>query len=171
MNRTNAWLLMLMLGLVAGCNQTSEDEAGHDHDHAHDHFVPVHWPSDIADIATKIEIRKIALGADGVSSEKRRRVLKKELIDVVGWAPEIAADSYLKESEWVPIYNESLKLSQRLNRIGLVLDEGAVAEVERFSKLIRESAIIEAANRPAKIGEANEVSEDAEAASDEGTRS
>ena len=170
MNRTIARLmtLTLMLGMAAGCSQSSTDQAAHDDHEEHDHFVPVHWPSDITDIATKIDVRKVALSADGVSSEKRRKVLKKELVDIVGWAPEIAADSYLKESEWVPIYEESLRLSQRLNRMGLVLDDETAGELQRFSELIRKSAALEANNRPNRLSEEQESSDGAETTVDDG---
>lgn len=169
MNRTFARLmtLTLMLGMTAGCSQRSTDQAGHDDHEEHDHFVPVHWPSDITDIATKIDVRKVALIADGVSSEKRRKVLKKELIDIVGWAPEIAADSYLKEPEWVPVYEESLRLSQRLNRMGLVLDDEMAGELQRFSELIRKSAALEANNRPQRVSEEQESSDGAETTDDD----
>lgn len=169
MNRTIARLmtLMLMLGLAAGCSQSSTDQAGHDDHEEHDHFVPVHWPSDITDIATKIDVRKVALSADGVSSEKRRQTLRKELIDIVGWAPEIAADSYLKESEWVPIYEESLRLSQRLNRMGLVLEDETAGELQRFSELIRKSAALEANNRPNRLREEQLSSESADSAAED----
>jgi hypothetical protein len=176
MNRTFARLmtltLTLMLGMAAGCSQSSTDQAGHDDHEDRDHFVPVHWPSDITDIATKIDVRKVALNADGVSSEKRRKVLKKELIDIVGWAPEIAADSYLKESEWVPVYEESLRLSQRLNSMGLVLNDEMAGELQRFSELIRKSAALEANNRPNKLSdEATGKGDEATGKGDGDTRS
>lgn len=128
--RQLACLCLAGLNLTIGCGRTPPAETV-------EHSIPQHWPADLIDASRKLEQFTAAIdaaqaqGGKGKGSDDFRR-----LQDVVGWAPEIAADSPLAESDWVPIHESSEKLSARLR--GMAWDAGSKAAIESFRKLLIE---------------------------------
>ena len=97
---------------VSGCGSSAEShEDEHDHDHEHlEHFVPAHKPKDFAELVDQLAIRFPQLGSTDASDNRANA--RQELADIIGWIPELAADSELKKADF----------------------EIAVAIVSRFSK-------------------------------------
>lgn len=123
-----AFLLLLP---VAGC-ETGEGSDKRSH-HDVDHTTPDHWPDGLADLAVKITRRVETLRVRSEGDETAGR----ELSDLVSWSPEVAADSDLTESEWIPIHQESEALARQLNS-----DRGRWTEtnLERASGLAEQIA-------------------------------
>ncbi len=132
--------VLLVCGLVlsGGCSGTAGDAP------VAEHFVPEHWPADLVDAADKLRDRAAALsetGLDDVAIEKRSpTIVLSELRDIVGWVPEIAADTDLTEEQWIPIHVASESLSRRLRQGGAKLDPATLAELDRYCELLRERA-------------------------------
>ncbi len=63
-----------------------------------------------------------------------------EIFEIVSWVPEIAADTDLSESDWVPIYDASEALIARLGDPGEELTTENRGEVEVFCQLIETTA-------------------------------
>lgn len=99
---------ILLLLPVAGC-ETGEGSDKRSH-HDVDHTTPDHWPDDLADLALKIT-RRIGTLREGSGGDE---TVGRELSDLVSWTPEVAADSDLTESEWIPLDQASEALSRRL---------------------------------------------------------
>ena len=116
--------------LIAGCHTEKESL------HELDHEVPPHWPSSIFDTAIKIQERLDALldgAADSVEtgSADSEATIRSELLDLVTWAPEIAADTNLTEQQWIPIYEMSETIRKHL-----ASDDVAISQIgEDFQKL------------------------------------
>lgn len=62
----------------------------------HDHVVAPHWPEDVHDLSIKLRVRLDALSWKWNDPE----ALRREMIDLIGWAPEIAADTNMTEADW-----------------------------------------------------------------------
>lgn len=123
--------LMLMSMMFVGCSNEQRESL-----HENDHFVAEHWPSSLADAAAKIEARVVML------KEEENEQAMNELFDIVGWVPEIAADSELTEEDWIPIHHASDALSSKLAK-GVVSASGdSMAEVESFHRLLIERIAI-----------------------------
>ena len=119
----NRWLVLTVLLsfiVTIGCGSSHEghDEHGEEHaDHEHlEHFVPAHKPKDFAELVDQLALRFPQLGSAGAGDE--HRTARQELADIIGWIPELAADSELKKTDF----------------------ETAVATVNRFSKALEETA-------------------------------
>ncbi|MCR9291696.1 MAG: hypothetical protein NXI32_03185 [bacterium] len=104
---TQSYFACLFFLLFLGCGQ--EQESLHDADH----YVPPHWPANLMDAAHKMDQRYQGLLDGELDSEDLERN-RSELRDLIAWAPEIAADTDLTESQWLPIYELSEKLRKRL---------------------------------------------------------
>ncbi len=103
-----ATVALLLLLPVGGC-ETGEDSDKRSH-HDVDHTTPDHWPDGLPDLALKITRRIGTLRERSGGDE----IVGRELSDLVSWAPEVAADSDLTESEWIPIDEAAESLSRRL---------------------------------------------------------
>lgn len=121
-------LLILVTG-TGGCARPTD---GEDYEKV-EHFVPLHWPKDLEDAAAKISERTSRLsgqaGAETVATENQLR-------DIVGWAPEIAADTDLTEQQWNPVYEASEALSKRLAKMRRPLDDTTLGAIDDFCKLL-----------------------------------
>jgi hypothetical protein len=126
-------LLLCCIGCV-GC--TAEEEQGQSSHFEHDHFVPDHWPESLADASNKLRERARLIGSAEDATEISRR--RGELADLVGWAPEIAADTDLGEANWLPIYERCEAWRQSLRREGWS-DRNLQAALE-IAALLEESA-------------------------------
>jgi hypothetical protein len=101
--------------------------------HEMDHETPPHWPLNMDDTAQKIQ-QRLGLIAIHESLETTR----KELRDLIEWAPEVAADTDLAEFEWIPIYELSETLRHHLSSNDISLED-CRDDIERFVVLLRES--------------------------------
>lgn len=88
--------LLLCLGLT-GCETASTVSEG---DHL-EHHIPEHKPATFADAVEQVRSRNDRLAAEFESADMPAvdRQLT-ELLDIVGWLPEIAADSPMKKPQW-----------------------------------------------------------------------
>jgi hypothetical protein len=120
--------IFIAILFFAGCAHEQRDSL-----HESGHFVPDHWPSSLDDAATKIADRLTVL------SESEDKEAYGELSDIVGWVPEIAADSDLSEADWIPINEASRKISNRLRGKAASLDNEWLTEIQRFHELIMTS--------------------------------
>jgi len=133
---------MLMLFCLGGCQ--GEDLSGKKTLFDDDHDLPDHWPADLADLQTKIDVRSKTLSAEEAGQATENAW--SELRDLVDWAPEIAADSDLSESEWLPIHERSESLRGKL--AGGVWNADLRQQIQQFVELLRRSEqSIAAANR------------------------
>jgi DNA uptake protein ComE-like DNA-binding protein len=139
-----SWLFLIAVALT-GCQGESHESL-----HEADHFTPLHWPADLADAVQKIDDRLSQLqkaGAEQAASEQAK-LTQKELVDIVGWMPEVSADSFIDESQWIPINEASLELSSLLPGMSLPMDSAMEQKIKDFRNLIAETAELEVKNRP-----------------------
>lgn len=86
--------LCLFIASTTGCVE------GRSSTHELEHAVPAHWPSSLTDAAEKIEARlKTIHGEDAEAIQSR-----SELLEIISWLPEVAADTTLREPDWNSIY-------------------------------------------------------------------
>lgn len=90
-----------LLMFLTGC--ASHDEGAHDdHEDEHlTHFVPAHKPASFGELVDQLATRIPELGEswpakDATQTQTRRQ----ELSDVIGWIPELAADSELRKADF-----------------------------------------------------------------------
>ena len=117
-----------------------------DHHESVEHFVPDHWPADLLDAAAKVADRASALASqstesltDGSGSD-RRPMIERELRDVVGWVPEIAADTPLTEAQWMVVHEASEAMSNRLKTIRRPMDEETLRAIDEYRRLLVETS-------------------------------
>ena len=125
--------LALLLGALIGCESDSES-AKRSH-FEHDHEVADHWPSDLADVAKQIRDKLDLVAASDPEADH----LCEEISDLVGWTPEIAADTDLSESDWLPLHRASELLSARLNAAGYETSQPNREQALKFCELIDEA--------------------------------
>lgn len=133
MNDFRFLYITLLAVTVAGCGNHSVDD---DHEKV-EHFVPIHWPSDLLDASSKIEQRTSQLSGKSTTDAL---TIENQLRDIVGWVPEIAADTDLTEEQWNPVYFASEKLSKRLAKMPRPLDDATLGEIDEYRKLLAETA-------------------------------
>ncbi len=128
-NRTSFPLNLAIVFSVAiavcagGCS--SDPEKTSLHDHSHD--TPHHWPESLGDTSTKIRRRLANLKSEEAASE---------LVDLVSWTPEFAADTSMPEKQWDPIYQASESLRLRLLDNDGTWDDESVQKAESLCVLI-----------------------------------
>lgn len=129
------YLSMLVIGTfcIVGCSNHEVDD---DHEKV-EHFVPAHWPNDLVDASDKITQRASQLSGQSTTDAT---TVENQLRDIVGWVPEIAADTDLSEAQWNPIHQASEKLSKRLAKMPRPLDESTRSAIEEYSNLLVETA-------------------------------
>ncbi len=118
------WFALL---LFLGC--ATEKESLHENDHED----PDHWPADLAEAAAFIDSRMQSLTSDPARSAEARARAIEELRDLIEWTPEIAADTTLSESQWIPIY----ELSETIRKHMQPGDVDPTVFSSDFEKLIR----------------------------------
>ena len=116
--------LMAMAGLslaVSGCGSKDDHHEDHDDEHHHDdhhleHFVPAHKPADYGALVDQLE-KRIAKqssptsSGEGVMDPGQSATARQELIDIIGWIPELAADSELRKKEFEAAVAAGTRLS------------------------------------------------------------
>jgi hypothetical protein len=123
-------LLCLLIGCVQGCVQGRESL------HEMDHTQPAHWPVDLRDAKEKLQARE-SIGRSTDSTPEARQQARQELLDIVRWMPEIAADTDMPESTWNKIYerSESIRKALQSNR-----SAGEVGpDIESLCQLLEQS--------------------------------
>lgn len=89
---------LFLVGLHSGCGDAEAD--AHADDHHLEHFVPHHKPANFAECVEEIEHRCDHLAAHAGHGHDDEADEFQELLDVVNWIPELAADSDLDEAKW-----------------------------------------------------------------------
>lgn len=115
--------LLLIVGSL-GCER-SEMQSRHSL-HEHDHLIPPHWPEGLGDAVIQMRSRMALLQSRNTALAEREIALS-ELRDLVDWLPEIAAETDLSETEWLPVYHASEHLSAGLGQARST-ELGAVGE-------------------------------------------
>jgi hypothetical protein len=123
-NRWNSFFVILCL---FGCEAEKESL------HESDHETPAHWPQSLNDAANKLEERLTS-----VDHQHTDVAIRNEIADLIGWSPEIAADTELKEKDWIPIYQLSETLRKHLQASDVSLND-CEEDVQRLISLLRES--------------------------------
>ncbi len=96
--------LAMLVCMSVGCQNSKQslyEEIDHDH--------PEHWPSDLADTASKIDQRLQRIVQDSSDAQATA-----ELKDLISWCPELAGDTDLTEQQWQPIFDLSESLRARI---------------------------------------------------------
>lgn len=88
----------LLLPAICGCGASEVADA--DEDHHLEHFVPHHKPANFAAGVEDIEHRAQHLSEHAGHGHADEADEFQELVDIVNWIPELAADSDLNESDW-----------------------------------------------------------------------
>ncbi len=139
-------LALLIILAFAGCNnlKTEEEEP--------EHFDPPHWPASMLDAAEKIEARIAALTSKDSNVSEKVSDVRGELNDLVEWAPEIAADTDLDESDWEEVYRISETLRAHMASADVPLDDYR-DDFGRLSELLREfHQKVAVASKPRDVG-------------------
>lgn len=123
--------------------------------HEADHVTPIHWPKGLSDAAEKLDQRLRVLQTPGKERETsdQAMIAQRELIEIVGWIPEIAADSFISESQWEPVNEASLELSRLLQSVTFPLDAAMGKRIEQFRDLLIRTSCLEVENRPSPADE------------------
>lgn len=116
---------------MVGCGDVAED-------HHLEHVIPKHKPRDLAASVVQLELRgAVVLSAQGTADARR------ELLDIVRWLPELAADSDLRRPQWERVTLVSRSLEELLLREhGMSPRED---EIERWNQLTAELETLTAA--------------------------
>ncbi len=136
------WFLLtavLSCVITVGCGSADEARDAHhdehneqehdDHEHL-EHFVPAHKPKDFEQLVVQLAVRFSQLSSASATdaNDKSATTARQELADIIGWIPELAADSELRRSDF----------------------ESAVAAANKLANVFKETA----ASANAKPGDA-----------------
>jgi hypothetical protein len=127
-----ATVVMSVLALFVGC--AGEDAAKTSH-FEHDHEVAPHWPSDLADAAAKIRERLAVNETKHLDPQQAA----DEIADIVGWVPEIAADTDLSEQDWIPLDQAAESLSANLRATKNALNDANRTQAIALCELLERS--------------------------------
>lgn len=146
---------------LSGCGESKKSL------HEMDHVTPAHWPADLTDAANKLTERLKTVQGGSASATEESRVALKELNDLVGWVPEVAADTDLAESDWVKLFEASESIRKKL--LGAKGVEASLAEeIEKLcSLLVQSQALIP---KPALQGPVDGDAVDGDASTDEAAK-
>lgn len=119
-------ILLIAIPLsVVGCG--SDQPAPH-----REHVIPAHWPADLPDARAKI-LERLEISSDV-------KLPAAELRDIIGWLPEIAADTPLSESQWLPIHEACDVLSERLRKTSPPWDAATIEQLRDLCELLQTQA-------------------------------
>lgn len=96
----NASLAVAIVGLI-GC---FGGHGGEEQPHA-EHVIPAHKPADFPEAVNQIVVRTAEPISDAAAVQ--------ELQDIVGWLPELAAQTDLPRADWDRIHEISIRWGQR----------------------------------------------------------
>jgi hypothetical protein len=121
-------MFLLVFFLLGGCTKNdSEAKTSLFEEHHHE---PAHWPDDLGDVALKLRKR--------LSSEVDEKSLS-DIKELISWTAEVAADTNLAESDWMPVYQATESLSKKLRTDSKTLTPENRTQVEALCKLIDET--------------------------------
>ena len=126
-------LLCCAMGF-AGCREAKES---HDDEHL-EHFVPAHKPKDFGELIEQLA-RRVPQLASATSSDgdDDHAMAVQEMSDIIGWIPELAADSELIKADFESAVATGNKLSAVYSeRIGST--NAKAVDVAEFEPLIEE---------------------------------
>ncbi|APZ94873.1 hypothetical protein [Fuerstiella marisgermanici] len=103
---------LFLLGSHSGCSDWQAD--AHTDDHHLEHFVPHHKPANFAEGVEAIEHRCDHLAAHAGHGHDDEADEFQELLDVVNWMPELAADSDLDEAKWNQAVSAANAIAEQL---------------------------------------------------------
>ncbi len=127
---TGRKLFPLVLLILVGCSV--QDAAPKTSLFEDDHAVPLHWPTDVADISVKLRER--------LSAPEANAQLLAEIEDLVAWTAEVAADTNLPEADWLPLYQATESMTANLRSAKGVMTPQNKTQLEALCKLIDEAA-------------------------------
>ena len=137
MNRlTTKMIVHLLAGAMLLCLGACAKEAESLHEHTHD--TPGHWPSGMRQAADFIEERLQQLTSDDQLDEEAESQVKEEILELIEWTPEIAADSELLEADWIPIYELSEAIRSHLGKTDVQATD-IVADFEKLTAALRKA--------------------------------
>lgn len=116
------WRISLLLLACYGCGHHEEDE-----DHHLEHLIPAHKPESFAEAVTELKSRGPAVFAGEATDDAQQ-----ELLDIINWLPELAADSDLKRKQWEQVQGAGLELRQ------LIANPTAETSQSRWNELVEE---------------------------------
>ena len=110
-------MAVVCVGALGGCAQgTSAPASGSDAEgqaeHAYEHHNPPHKPHDFPGGLDALRKRCSDLFASAPSKPPQAGKEFNELVDIVGWLPELAADSDLDRAEWDRVNEQSKRLAR-----------------------------------------------------------
>jgi hypothetical protein len=159
-------LAALLIVFCGGC-RTQDDAAPKASHFEHDHEIAAHWPNDLADVADKIRKRLAWMDTgevpvmepvmeqdhdahdhhrhdhhDAHEGEESVQTFEPvpEIVDLVSWVPEIAADTNLPEVDWLPLYQKSESLKKKLRDATEQVIRDNRTEIESLCQLIDEAS-------------------------------
>jgi hypothetical protein len=100
--------MTLCLLPTTGCTESGAS-AAHDEQH-NEHFIPEHKPANFAEAVEEIKHRSTHLTQHAGHGHDDEAVEFQELVDIVDWLPELAADSDLNEVDWMAARDSGLAL-------------------------------------------------------------
>ena len=127
-----ALLLPLLFAPLAGCGGTDGDTGDVYADHGHDR--PAHHPESFPAAIEALRDRLPTLAAADAAA-------RAEAVEIVGWLPELAADSDITQAEWEPLAAGADELEALLPRVAV--GDGAAttradAVLDRLAGQVRE---------------------------------
>ncbi|MCG6156594.1 hypothetical protein [Rubinisphaera margarita] len=122
----------LLLSVFSGCISSKEDE-----EHG-EHVIPAHKP---ADFVVAVDILHSRIHS---SLETEESVL--ELRDIIGWLPELAAQTDLAKDEWDRVHEVSRTLANVAWKNGAVTTDEIEREIDRLRVLADRAAEIDQYN-------------------------
>jgi hypothetical protein len=101
---------------VIGCGSKDDHHEDHHDDHHLEHFVPAHKPADYGALVDQLEKRiagqsPAAGSVEGTKNPAQSATARQELIDIIGWIPELAADSELRKKDFEAAVAAGTRLS------------------------------------------------------------
>ena len=97
-----AWSCTLLAFLAVGLAGCGSSEDAHEDEHL-EHFVPAHKPNNFSELVEQLALRAPQLTGPsqptGGTGESQPAAVR-EFSDIIGWIPELAADSELKRAEF-----------------------------------------------------------------------
>lgn len=99
------WCCIALISCIftlSGCGSSAESHADEHHDEHLEHFVPSHKPKTFTDLVDQLALRAPKLNEAGQPNnrDKARATALQEFSDIIGWIPELAADSELMRADF-----------------------------------------------------------------------
>ena len=87
---------------LSGCGSSAESHEDEHHSEHLEHFVPAHKPATFADLVDQLALRTQKLCETSRSSNGggEQQTAMQEFSDIIGWIPELAADSELMKADF-----------------------------------------------------------------------